>query len=35
MTTIQNEAEMMDSLKALRNELELFKKPASEQKAIY
>lgn len=35
MTTTLNKTEMMDSLKILRSELELLKKPDSEQKAIY
>lgn len=35
MTTTLNKIEMMESLKTLRSELELLKKPDSEQKAIY
>lgn len=35
MTTTLNKTEMMESLKTLRSELELLKKPDSEQKAIY
>lgn len=35
MTTTLNKTEMMESLKTLRSELELLKKPAQERKAIY
>lgn len=35
MTTTLNKTEMMESLKTLRSEIELLKKPAQERKAIY
>lgn len=35
MTTTLNKTEMMESLKTLRSELELLKKPDSQPKAIY